>query len=57
MIESSLTQSGRVERDRDNAIHRLAQNACILHRLDQIFRQDAAQVELAAIFEAVDQLA
>ena len=56
LVKSALSQSGRVKRHRDQAIHWIGLYSCVLHGFDEIFREDAAQIELSTVLEAMDQI-
>jgi hypothetical protein len=56
LVESALSQPGRVKRHRDQAIHRIRLNSCVLHGFGKVFREYTAQIEFSPVFEAMDQI-
>jgi hypothetical protein len=56
LVESPLSQSGRVKRYRDQAIHGICLNSCVLDGFGKVFREDAAQIKFSPVFEAMDQI-
>jgi hypothetical protein len=56
LVKSALTQSGRVKRHRDQAIHRICLNSYVLHGFGKVLHEDAAQIKFSTVFEAMDQI-
>ena len=56
LVKSALTQSGRVKRHRDQAIHRICLNSYVLHGFGKVLREHAAQIKFSTVFEAMDQI-
>jgi hypothetical protein len=56
LVKSALTQSGRVKRHRDQAIHGIRLNSCVLHGFGQVLGEHAAQIEFSTVLEAMDQI-
>jgi hypothetical protein len=56
LVESAFSESSRVKRHRDQIIRWTALDASVLHGFEQKVREHTAQIKLAPVLEAMDQL-
>jgi hypothetical protein len=56
LVKSALPQSRRVQRHRDQAIHRVRLYSCVLHGFGEVLREHAAQIKLPTVFKAMDEI-
>jgi hypothetical protein len=56
LVKSALTQSGRVKRHRDQAIHWIRLNSYVLHGFGKVVGEHASQIEFSTVFKAMDQI-